>query len=36
MSIVSIPNNENVTKCRRDFFQRESHQRVFHELLSFS
>ena len=31
MSIASIPTVENVTKDRRDFFQRESYQRVFNE-----
>ena len=27
---------ENVTKGRHDFFQRESHQQVFHDSRSFS
>jgi hypothetical protein len=31
MSIVSIPNVENVAKDWRDFYQRESYQRVFNE-----
>jgi len=33
--IVSIPTVENVTKDRRDFFQRESYQRVFNESRSY-
>jgi hypothetical protein len=36
MSIVSIPTVENVTKDRRDIFQRESYQRVFNESRSFT
>jgi hypothetical protein len=35
MLIVSIPTVENVTKDRRDFFQRESYQRVFNESRSY-
>ncbi len=36
MSIVLIPTVRNLTKDRCDFFQRESHQRVFHDSCSFS
>jgi hypothetical protein len=36
MSKVLIPTVEKGTEGRRDFFQRESHQRVFHDSRSFS